>query len=112
MLEPTDNVAKIRIMRQHANAVSMGKVLDVSDIAPDGTGSRTREYKILNRVHRPMGQVGDLVIVSNNYPAYHFAVMGLGPEYAEHSRVFAETHGKGFVKNLSEYGPFALDELS
>lgn len=71
-----------------------GFVLDVSSIAPDGTGIKKMKEPTKGGKSKKVGVEG-LKIVSNNYRAYNQAIELLGPDYSDYSRDYASRYGTG-----------------
>lgn len=85
------NAAKIFI-EAYNDAVTKGQVLDVSELAADGTGARKRKVpKTMKGTHRWVPEFP--YVTSDNYAAYHMAMRLLGPEYEQHADEFLRLYG-------------------
>lgn len=84
--------ASLIFVTAYNDAVTKGQVLDVSDLAVDGTGSRKRKApKTMKGTHRWVPEFP--YVTSDNYTAYHMAMRLLGPEYEHHADEFLRLYG-------------------
>ena len=77
------------------NKVPEGRVLDVSVIKPNGTGSKIIDTPKTQRSTKR--GIEGLPIVSDNYPAYKFVVETFGGEFAQYAQFYAQQHGTGYM---------------
>ena len=90
-----------------------GKVLDVSELKPDGTG--TRKIPIPKTSKGTKRWAGDLPVVSNNYQSYLQAMTILGQQYVPLAQEYLNTYGSAknvrtpssasSVKSPTRFGP-------
>lgn len=90
MAAPILNPASIKVNKQLYKAVDQGKVLDVSKLKVDGTG--TVAHPPLAPTYRgSKKQVGSLPVISDNKETYELAMQFLGPEYHAYVAYFPAT---------------------
>ena len=82
-----------RLVTQINLTVDGGKVLDVSTLNPDGTGSLSIKPRINEGVTTKKAVDGMPYIVSNNYDSYALAMSILGPDYAQFSNAYMAKYG-------------------
>lgn len=78
-----------RLVTSLETAVSNGKVLDVSKLNPDGTGSR----KIDPSRRKNIKGIEGFPIVSDNYTTYYLTMQILGPEYLQYANQYYSLYG-------------------
>lgn len=74
------------------NTLPQGKVLDVSNVRPDGTGVRVIDASSVNPSSGLVAVPG-LPIVSNNYQSYRSVTDVLGPPYTTYADRYQEISG-------------------
>lgn len=70
-------------LSQRVQQLPSGKVLDVSNLLPNGTGARAIDKPKTDRSSKRM--IRDLPVVSDNYTSYKLAMDMLGPAYASYA---------------------------
>jgi hypothetical protein len=110
-MQATNPPAGVKLLAAYNNAVAQGKVLDVSGIREDGTGTRKVEYPRATSGTKKW--IGDLPIVSNSYDAYAFAVRTLGvPDAEGYAIAFRDSFGVApLVRQLAVSRPAPIMPL-
>lgn len=88
--------AYTKLVRALNGAQTVGKVVDVSNLQPDGSGLRTINVPKTTRGTKRW--VGDFPLVSDNYPSYLLATQILGAEYAQLAQEFGQLYGAGRIE--------------
>jgi hypothetical protein len=89
MSGPTN--AYTKLVTSLNEAVAKGKILDVSAIQADGTG--TRKINVPKTAKGTKKWVGDFPVVSDNYNSYSFAMQLLGDEYLPLAQEYLQLYG-------------------
>ena len=74
------------------NAIQVGKVVDVSNLKPNGTGMKIVSPPSSNS-HKK-GFIENINIVSDNYPAYKLAMNTLGDDYTQYADSYLKFYGQ------------------
>lgn len=85
------NIAYTKLVTAYNEAIASAKVLDVSGLQVDGTGSRKINYPKTGNGTKKW--VGDVPVVSDNYASYHLAMQFLGPDFAGYSQQYLNQYG-------------------
>jgi len=85
------NTTYTKLVTSYTNAVNSGKVLDVSELKTDGTGSRSVNVPKTGKGTKKW--VEGLPIVSNNYATFAFAMQTLGPDFKPYADAYFAMHG-------------------
>ena len=89
------NTTYTKLVTALNNAVSSGKVLDVSGLKADGTGSRKIDTpKTASGTKR---WITGVPVVSDNYNTYLFAMQTLGQEYLPYAQQYRQLYGEGKI---------------
>lgn len=85
------NTAYIKLVQALNKSSQNGKVLDVSELKPDGSGSRIIVVPKTTRGNKKW--VPDVPVVSDNYATYALAMSILGEGYLPYAQQYQALHG-------------------
>ena len=85
------NIAYTKLVTAYNEAIANNKVLDVSGLQVDGTGSRKINYPKTGNGTKKW--VADVPVVSDNYASYHLAMQFLGPDFSGFAQQYLNQYG-------------------
>lgn len=96
----TDNTIKttkethpsIKLIETYNSVITAGKVIDVSDLQPDGRGFRTMPAPKTSRGKKK--RVDNIPVISDNYETFALAMALLGPDFATYATKYLELYGR------------------